>query len=86
MFSKFKLLPVVVLKYVVLEVDLDPQDGLQHFYNYEIRILLEKLANKHMHCPYSCPTPKMNASIIQKIIFLSTPTYFEMTLSTMRTR
>ena len=44
MFSKYKLFPVVVHEYVVLEVDLDPQDN----YNYEIRILLEKLAYKHV--------------------------------------
>ena len=48
MFSKYKLFPVVVHEYVVLEVDLDPQDGPQHFYNYEIRILLEKLDYKHV--------------------------------------
>ena len=48
MFSKYKLFPVVVHEYVILEVDLDPQDGPQHFYNYEIRILLEKLAYKHV--------------------------------------
>ena len=33
----------------------------------------EKLAYKYVHCPYSCPTPKMNASIIQKIIFRVDP-------------
>ena len=48
MFSKYKLFPVVVHEYVVLEVHLDPQDSLQHFYNYEIRILLEKLDYKHV--------------------------------------
>ena len=57
--------------------------------NPENRIPLEKLVYKHVHCPYnliSCPIPRMNISIIQKIIFLSTPTYFEMTLSTMSAR
>ena len=48
MFSKYKLFPVVVHEYVVLEVDLDPQDGLQHFFNYQIRVFLEKLAYKHV--------------------------------------
>ena len=48
MFWKYKLFSVVVHKYVVLKVHLDPQDSLQHFYNYEIRILLEKLAYKHV--------------------------------------
>ena len=48
MFSKYKLFPVVVHDYVILEVDLDPKDGPQHFYNYEIRILLEKLDYKHV--------------------------------------
>ena len=48
MFSKYKLFPVVVHEYVILEVDLDPQDGPQHFYKYEIRILLEKLTHKQV--------------------------------------
>ena len=48
MFSKYKLFPVVVHEYVVLEVDLGPRDGLLHFYKYEIRILLENLAYKHV--------------------------------------
>ena len=34
---------VVVHGYVVLEIHLDPQDGLEHFCNYEIRTSLSGL-------------------------------------------
>ena len=37
------MIPGVVNEYVDLEVQHDLQDGLRHFYNYNIRILLEKL-------------------------------------------
>ena len=42
--SKICVIAGVVEEYVILEVHLGSQDGLQNLYNYDIRILLEKVA------------------------------------------
>ena len=47
-FSKYKLLLVLVHKYFVLKINLDCQDGLRYFYNHKTCILIEKLTFKHL--------------------------------------
>ena len=49
--EKNELLPVLVPGVAVLIVNLDPRYDLCQPFNPQIRILLEKLAYKHVYCP-----------------------------------
>ena len=42
--------PALVKEYVILDVQLDPLDGLQCFQIYQIQIDIKKLAFIHGHC------------------------------------
>ena len=42
--------PALDKEYIILDVQLDPLDGLQCFQIYHIQIEIEKLAFIHVHC------------------------------------
>ena len=84
MFEKNERLPVLVPGVVVFMVHLDPRHDLCHTCNLEIRILIEKLAYKHVSYAYLKKT-NYSPSWSLRLLFLLFPWTLDMAFVALET-
>ena len=73
MFEKNERLPVLVPGVVVFMVHLDPRHDLCHTCNLEIRILIEKLAYKHVSYAYLKKKNELLPVLVPEVAVLVVP-------------